>query len=276
VLDTHVHVWDTGELRYDLFAGNEDLQRPRFLGDYFDLAEPVGVHRAICVEAASAGADGRREAEWLLWHVGDDERVAGVVAWAPLDDPGLDDHLRWLRELGSRRIVGIRRSFEFEPPDFARRPQLAEGARLAGRYGLAVDLVLFSKSLPAATDLVRACPGTRFVLDHLGKPPIASGEREPWAGDLAELARLPNVTAKLSGLATEAGPDWSAATLAPYVAHAVACFGPERLMLGSDWPIVDAAGGLGRWFTTIRELLSPVPLEALDATAARIYGLRGG
>lgn len=277
MLDAHVHVWDTAEVKYALFDANGPLGRSHLLGDYLDSAAPLGVRRAVCVEAASAGADGRREAEWLLRHVGADERVAGVVAWAPLEEAGLADYLRRLRELGGRRVVGVRRSFEFEPPDFPRRPDVVEGARLAGEHGFVVDLVLFAASLNAATDLVRACPDTSFVLDHLGKPPIATGDREPWAGELAELARLPNVTAKLSGLATEAGPGWSPAMLAPYVEHAIACFGYERLMLGSDWPIVELAGGLERWLATVRELLSAAPPAGLDAvlegTAARVYGV---
>jgi L-fuconolactonase len=277
VLDAHVHLWDTARVRYALFAGDPALDRSRLLADYVAQASPLGVRQVLCVEAASAGADGWRETEWLLEHVGDDPRVAGLVAWAPLGTGGLGMYLRRLREHGGDRVVGIRRSFEFEPPDFPRRPEVIEGARLAGAHGLVVDLVLFPASLPAVVDLVRACPETSFVLDHLGKPPIAAGAREPWASRLAELSRLPNVAAKLSGLAREAGPEWSPATLAPYVDHAVACFGAQRLMIGSDWPIAELAGGLEPWFAAVRGLLSGLPAAAVDAiletNARRLYAV---
>jgi L-fuconolactonase len=272
VLDAHVHVWDTGELAYPLFDGHPVLGRSHRLDDYFAEATAVGVQRVICVEAASA--DGRGEAEWLARHA--DQRVAGIVAWAPLERPDLADHLRLLRRLRGR-IVGVRRSFEFEPSGFPRRPDVIRGARLAGEHGLVVDLVLFHRSLAAAIDLVRACPGTSFVLDHLGKPPIAVGAHEPWATRLADFASLPNVSAKLSGLITEAGEGWSHESLAPYLEHAVACFGYERLMIGSDWPIVGTGGGLERWFVAVRDLLATAATGALAGVlagnAARVYGV---
>jgi L-fuconolactonase len=278
MFDAHVHVWDTSRMRYGLFADDDELGRPHLIDEYFREAAPLGVRRAICVEAASAGADGHREAEWLIAVGAADARVAGIVAWAPLGSADLGKRLRALKALGGERIVGIRRSFEFEPPAFARRPEVIRGAQLAAELGLVVDLVLFHPSLAATIDLVRACPGTSFVLDHLGKPPIADRRREPWASQLAELAVLPNVAAKLSGLATEAGERWTPAMLAPYVDHAIACFGLDRVMVGSDWPIVRRAGGLGRWIDAVGELLSvlaPSELErVLSGNAARIYGVR--
>jgi L-fuconolactonase len=277
VLDAHVHVWDPAELRYSLFAGRDALQRRNLIGDYLYAAAPLGVRRAICVGAASAGGDGRQEAEWLVHHVADEGRVAGVIAWAPLDQPELADRLEWLRRIGGASVVGVRRSFEFEPPGFARSRGVAAGARLAGELGFVVDLVLFARSLPAAADLVHACPDTQFVLDHLGKPPIAAGGWQPWADDIAALAGFPNVSVKLSGLANEAAAGWSPATLTRYVEHAVDCFGFERMMLGSDWPMVELAGGLSSWLRAVDELLSTASPDeraaVLERTAARVYGV---
>nr|WP_245966872.1 amidohydrolase family protein [Sphaerisporangium album] len=128
----------------------------------------------------------------------------------------------------------------------------------------------------------RALPGLGFVLDHLAKAPIASGELEPWAGLVRELAAEPNVTAKLSGLITEAAPDrWDAETLRPYVGVALDAFGPERLMYGSDWPVCLLAGSLPAWTATALELLNDAGLSAAErdavfqGTATRVYGLSG-
>jgi L-fuconolactonase len=124
---------------------------------------------------------------------------------------------------------------------------------------------------------VRAAPDTQFVLDHLGKPPIAARELQPWAAQIAQIAALPNVSAKLSGLATEAGGEWTVDDLVPYVSTAVDLFGGDRLMLGSDWPVVRRAGGLSRWFdsaeTLLRDLGEPERAAIRGLTAERVYGL---
>lgn len=156
------------------------------------MAEATGASRSICVEAASAGADGRRETEWLLAEAARTERIAAVVAWAPIEQPELPQYLDWLETLGEP-IVGIRRGFEREDDHFPQQPEVIEGARLAGSRGLIVDLVLFNRSLPAAVRLIDSCPETRFVLDHLGKLSIRDGLAEPWETSFRELALRPNV-----------------------------------------------------------------------------------
>jgi L-fuconolactonase len=237
------------------------------------------VTASICVEAASAGADGRLETEWLLRETKGNGFVKGIVAWAPLDDPrSLDERLTWLRDLGRDAFVGVRRSFEFEPDDFPRRPDVAVGARIAGELGFVVDLVMFPGSLTATIDLVDRCPGTQFVLDHCGKPRIREGIREPWRRALTELSERPNVVCKLSGLVTEANhATWTIDDLKTYVDHAFATFGPDRLLYGSDWPLTRLAGGHARWLATVRvftEGLDPAQQAAVfSANARRVYRL---
>jgi L-fuconolactonase len=272
ILDSHHHLWDTRELEYALFETVDELRRPFLSADY----ELLGPPRSICVEAASAGADGRRETEWLLRETAESAVVAGLVAWAPLERDDLVRHLDWLAEQPGKPIVGVRRSFEFEDPEFPRRA--AAGAREAGARGLVVDLVLFPRSLRATIDLVDTCPGTRFVLDHLAKPPIREGGWEPWASELAELALRDNVVCKLSGLPTEADRDgWTVDDLRPYVEHALANFGPDRLLYGSDWPVVNLAGGAAQWLAAVRTLLAHLDASernvVLSGNATRVYGL---
>ncbi len=276
VVDSHHHLWDTNELRYAHFETIEELNRPFTAGEFESEAGELGISQSICVEAASAGADGRRETEWLLEQIELSSRIAALVAWAPLERLDLGQHLDWLASLEGKPIVGVRRSFEFEEPDFPQQPAVIQGARLAGERGLVVDLVLFARSLRAAIALVDACPSTQFVLDHLGKPPIREGHRELWASELRELALRQNVVCKLSGLSTEADRvNWTTADLRPYVEHALDCFGADRLMFGSDWPVVNLAGGLGHWFAAVGELVEQLDqrtqLAILAGNARRIY-----
>lgn len=278
VVDSHHHLWDTDELAYHLFETIQQLNRPFTAADFEAEAEQFGISQSICVEAASAGADGRHETGWLLRQIEGSARIAALVAWAPLERHDLDQSLDWLASLEGKPIVGVRRSFEFEPPDFPQQPAVIEGARLAGARGLVVDLVMFSRSLRASIALVDACPDTQFVLDHLGKPRIRERRREPWERELRELALRPNVVCKLSGLPTEAEREsWGTADLRPYVEHALDCFGAERLLFGSDWPVVNLAGGLGRWFAAVDELLGqlnqPTRSGILAGNARRIYSL---
>ena len=148
--------------------------------------------------------------------------------------------------------------------------------RRVGEHGWTFDLCARHPQLPACIELVRACPGTSFVLDHAGKPDIRRGVLDPWRAHIAELARLPNVVCKLSGLVTEADPaTWTPAALRPYVDHLLSCFGAERLLFGSDWPVVDLAASYQRWLETALELLAPLPAGAraavLSGNARRVY-----
>jgi len=155
------------------------------------------------VFVASAGADGFAEARWLLEQRAA-ELVQGIVVWVPLERPDLADYLDRLREIDDGRIVGVRRSFEFEEPDFASRDEVVAGVEEVARRGLVCDIVIFHPALPAVIDLVRACPEATFVLDHLGKPPIRDGVTGLWREHIVELASLPNIVCKISGLMTEA------------------------------------------------------------------------
>jgi predicted TIM-barrel fold metal-dependent hydrolase len=228
VVDSHHHLWDPAALRYSLFETVEELNRPYTLAQFDSEAEQLGIGQSICVEAASAGADGRLETEWLLREIEESLRVTALVAWAPLEQAYIERYLDWLTSLRGKPVVGVRRGFELEPDDFPKQATVIGGARLAGERGLVVDLVLFARSLEATITLVEMCPETQFVLDHLGKPLIRDGQREPWAGQLRELASFPNVVCKLSGLATEADrKGWTTDDLRPYVEHTFECFGPS-------------------------------------------------
>jgi L-fuconolactonase len=255
IIDAHHHLWDPGSLHYDLLDGPlKPLRRSFTVREFREVARKHGVTASVCVEAVSAGAEPVAETNWLLGQAAADPGVAAVVAWAPIESPGLPDYLADLRRRAGSLVTGVRRSFETTPPEFLTSGPVISGVRQLAGHGYSFDLVLFHPSLPAATELVTRCPEVQFVLDHLGKPPVRAGDLDPWRHHIRALSRLPNVACKISGLITEADrAHWRARQLHPYIDHAVECFGWHRVLFGSDWPVCNLAGGYESW------------LDALDA-----------
>lgn len=229
LIDSHVHVWDPAVNDYDWLSG--ELNRAYLPAEYQASApQTTGV---IFVQAAAADAVG--EAEWvagLEW-----PQLLGIVAQAPLER-GADvaAHLDRLSEVD--RVVGIRRQFQDEPVAFLDDERLLDGLRLLAARGMPFDACVRHAQLPALTALLHRIPELRVVLDHLGKPPVANGDDGTWARDVRALAELPNVRIKLSGLAPEASADHEIREQATsWLLTGLDAFGPERCMVGSDWPV---------------------------------------
>ena len=180
---------------------------------------------------------------------------------------------------GRRALVGVRHLINVEPdPDWIMRPDVLRGLQILASRGLTFDYVgILPRHLEHVPLVAQRVPNLRMVIDHLGKPPIAAGEFEPWRTLLARAARMPNVFAKLSGLDAGGADDWTAATIAPYVDCALELFGPERLMFGSDWPVANLRGGYGKvWRETNRALAGLSSNERdriLGGTAIAFYRL---
>jgi L-fuconolactonase len=261
VLDAHHHLWDSGALTYSLLEGPLKPVAGRYDAEMFDdLANGQGISASVVVEATSAGADGPSETSWLLTQAAASKVVRGVVAWAPLGRGDTGEYLDELLPRSEGLVVGVRRSFEFCSPDELVSPALQQDLKSAAARGLAVDLVLFESSLPQAFELAKACGEVRFVLDHLGKPLVGRG-LEPWRRWIKALGSLDNVFCKISGLAVEAhDPNWRTEDLVPYLDTALECFGWDRVMFGTDWPVCDLAGGIPRWAHAI---------ESWSASASR-------
>jgi L-fuconolactonase len=262
LIDSHVHFWQPDRLRYAWLEGLPALNRPFLPADLPTLpeAELVGL---VFVQADCDPAQGLDEARWVSELAQADPRIQGIVAFAPLESP--DAARPVLEALRALPLVkGIRRLIQSEAAGFAAQPNFIDGVQMLAEYGFSFDLCVRHWQLPETLTLVSACPNVRFVLDHLGKPNIAAAELDPWRAQLAALAQRENVWCKLSGLVTEAAPGWQPADLAPYIEHALACFGAERLMFGSDWPVVNLAGDGGRWLSAARAALA-----GLDAAAQR-------
>ena len=237
-----------------------------------DLVEAApGIDATVLVQTVTVP----EETPELLALAAEHELIAGVVGWVDLTAP---DVAEALAALPSEWLVGIRHQVQGEPdPHWLCREDVRRGLRAVADAGLVYDLLTLPPQLPAAIETVRALDDVVFVVDHLSKPPIASGALEPWASDIRELARHENVACKLSGMVTEA--DWSTWTvddLRPYADTVLEAFGPDRVMFGSDWPVCTLAASYAE-VVEAAEALVPVEQHAavFGETCRRTYTLDG-
>lgn len=276
MIDTHVHVWDLegGPFGVDYpWLGPQlpELYRTFRLDEALPLFEAAGVGGAVLVQAADSTA----ETAELLRVAAGSPIPTKVVGWLPLADPSAT--VVALQRFSDDTLVGVRHLIHDEPDrEWLLRPAVAAGMAVLEEAGLTFDAVAERADLIARIPVVaRRHRGLTIVLDHLGKPPVAPGDWQPWADLVAAAAAEPNVVAKISGLGTVSGPGWTAGDWQRYVDHAVAVFGPDRLMLGGDWPFSLQAGSYRRtWDATlavISGLDRPERAAVLGGTAARVY-----
>ncbi len=240
VIDSHVHFWDPAVLSYPWLRGLPAIDRA-----FLPAAYEARVDGMVVVEANCAPPDTLREARWFESLAASDPRISAIVGFVGLDHAA-DDALDRLAAIP--RVKGVRHNIQGESPGFCLQPLFVDGVRAVGRRGLGFDLCAMHDQLADVVELVTRCPDTRFVLDHCGKPAIRENAREPWMSDIRRLAERPNVWCKLSGLLTEAAPRCADDDLAPYAAHVVDAFGVDRVMYGSDWPVLTLAGTHADWF----------------------------
>ncbi|MFI1188325.1 amidohydrolase family protein [Streptomyces californicus] len=277
-VDAHHHVWDLTVRDQDWIRGEElrPLRRSFGLDDLTPQAREVGVTSTVLVQTVTVA----EETPELLSLAEEDGLVAGVVGWTDLTAPDIDETLAHLRTLpGGRHLVGIRHQVQSEPdPQWLLRRDVLRGLAAVAAAELAYDLVIVERQLPAAIRAATLLPQLVFVLDHAGKPPITTGEREPWATDVRSFAALPNTVCKLSGLVTEARWDsWTVEDLRPYAQTVLDAFGPDRVMFGSDWPVCTLAASYKEVTQGMEDLTSGLETRERSAvfgrTARRIYGL---
>lgn len=277
-VDAHHHVWDLSVRDQDWITGPElqPLRRDFTVTDLAPEARATGVDRTVLVQTITVA----EETPEFLALADAHHLIAGVVGWTDLTRPDITDELARLRELpGGHYLKGIRHQVQGEPdPNWLLRPDVRRGLTAVADAGLVYDLLVLPQQFPAAVEVAASLPQLTFVLDHLGKPPIASGRLEPWATSLRSLAALPNTYCKLSGMVTEADwKTWRTADLHPYADTALDAFGPSRLMFGSDWPVCVLAATYGQVTETAGELTDDLSAaeraDVFEGTATRVYGL---
>ena len=257
VVDAHVHLYDPGVIRYGWMKDKPVLDRQRLMAQLDTARGPVEIEALIWVEVGADPGLYLEEASFVDGLARADRRIRAMVAHAPLErGAAVTPDLEKLAAHGLTR--GIRRLLQHEPDDaFCLRPGFVEGVRLLPRFDLSFDICVYHRQLAGAVELVRRCPAVRFVLDHGGKPGIREGLMEPWHTHIEQLAALPNVWCKLSGLITEADhASWIRDQLRPYIDHLIESFGCGRLMFGSDWPVAEQTHRYPEWVEIVDQALA--------------------
>ncbi|MFF3515156.1 amidohydrolase family protein [Streptomyces sp. NPDC002573] len=279
LVDAHHHVWDLAVRDQEWITGPElaPLRRTFSLSDFRPLTNRAGVAATVMVQTVTVP----EETPEMLAQAASDPLVAGVVGWTGLTAPDVTDTLARLRELpGGGRLVGIRHQVQSESdPRWLVREDVLRALSAVADAGLTYDLVVRPHQLPAATAAARRLPGLSFVLDHIGKPAIASGALERWATELRALAAEPNIFCKLSGLVTEADwHGWTVDDLRPFAETVLDAFGPDRVMYGSDWPVRTVAADYGEVLDAARALTVGISVDerarVFGGTAVNAYRLR--
>lgn len=273
IIDAHQHYWQIARGDYFWMGPHvAPIMRDYFPADMMQHRDNAGVSRTIVVQAAQTVA----ETEFLLDLAESNASIAGVVGWVDLDSA---DAVATLERLARRpKFRGIRPMLQDIEDTFdILKPRQLEALAHLPRLGLTFDALAQPRHLPVVAALADHLPDLAIVVDHGAKPFIARGIIEPWASDMAALARRGNVMCKLSGLVTEVGPDWTMGQIEPYAAHLLGVFGPGRLMFGSDWPVLDLASTYETWWASAQELtrtLSESERAAVfGGNAARFYGI---
>jgi len=276
-IDAHQHFWK-------LARGDYRWLRPELAPLYRDFGPqdlaPLRARHGIDGSVLVQAADSIAETEFLLALAAEDATILGVVGWVDFEAPDAPDTLARLAR--NPKLVGVRPMLQ-DIPDvrWMLRDKLAPAFRALVELNLAFDALVQPPHLPHLVRLVECWPDLRVVVDHGAKPVISAGLRWParaaWGADLRALAAHPRLCCKLSGLVTEASPDWSDADLAPFAHELVEIFTPQRTMWGSDWPVVDLAGGYSRWYESAHALFAGLHAgerrALFGATAAEFYGL---
>lgn len=246
-IDAHHHLWRYSPAEYGWIDGAmSSLQRDFLPADLSAALRSAKIDAAIAVQARQSIA----ETEFLLECAASSPDICGIVGWAPLAAPELSAVLD--RFADEAMLVGYREIAQGRPAGFFDDAGFNKGIRQLTQRNLTYDVLVFERQLPEVIRFVDRHPEQRFILDHAAKPLIAAGELEPWATNLRELARRPNVACKLSGFVTEADwHQWTPHAVGPYLDTCVEAFGTARLLAGSDWPVCLVATTYDRWFSVL-------------------------
>ena len=251
IVDTHVHLWHPERLRYPWLGDVPEISKPHLLDDFRAAYGDVSIESFVFVECDVHPNERTAEVEWVSSLAGDEPRIKGIVASAPLED-GEGARLALEKLAGNPLVKGIRRLIQAESLEFCLQPDFIRGVQLLAEYGLSFDICIVHPQLANVIEFVKQCPNNRFMLDHIGKPDIKSESFEPWAREIKTLSEFPNVFCKVSGVATSADFEtWTPADLKPYIDHAIGCFGFDRVAYGGDWPVSTQAIDYPQWVETL-------------------------
>jgi len=274
LIDTHQHLIWRNRLGYGWTAGIPALAQGDFTPeDYQAQTKGLGITGTIFMECGVDDADHQAEARYVATRVGSDGILGQIASCRPETDDGFD---AWLEECAGLQVKGFRRILHVVADEMSQGATFRANLRKIGRKGLPFDMCFLARQLPIAEALARACDGQQLVLDHCGVPDIAGGDFDGWAKGIDRLAALPHVSVKLSGISAYCAPGTaSVEVLRPWVDHVIGRFGPDRVVWGSDWPVVLLGAGLVPWIEMTRTLLAGLSATEQAAigsdNARRIY-----
>jgi predicted TIM-barrel fold metal-dependent hydrolase len=279
ILDTHQHLICPEKYPYSWTAEIPQLSGRAFrYGDYLKAIEGTGVSKTIFMESGVDDPHWHEETRFVHELAGaPGSLIKGVIASCrPEEESGFE---AWVESVLSPRLVGFRRILHVEPDELSQRPSFAVNVRLLEKYELTFDLCVLARQIPLATALAGKCPGVQFILDHCGVPDVASGQLDPWRQHIRDIAKLPNVACKISGVMAYCEPDQPTfESVLPYVEHCLEQFGWDRVVWGSDWPVCTVTADLRTWVDVTWRLIATADerdrRKLLHENAMRIYGVK--
>lgn len=277
IFDTHLHLVDRARLSYPWLGGLPALDRDWDFASYCAQAARLGITDALHMEVDVAEADIDAETAFVAGLMTQPGSILrGAISAAR---PESASFAAWLERVDRGVVKGLRRVLHVVPDTVSQQPLFRQNIARLAHAGLPFDIVMLQRQLSLAANLADACPDTVFVLDHCGVPDIAGGDFGAWAAGITELARRPQVNAKISGITAYAKPDWTLHTLRPYVEHVIAAFGWDRVVWGSDSPVCTLQSSLDQWVGVTHALVAEASVDERAAlfqgNARRIWGLGG-
>ena len=276
IVDAHQHLWDLNLFRYSWLNSVPSLNRSFCMADYLEATSGLHVIKSVHLEADVDEEYMLDETRHLL-ALADrpDNPLEGIVACGRPESEGFRSYLEKIT--GHAKLKGIRRVLHTQPDDLGQSQTFIQNIRSLAAYGLSFDVCVLARQLPIAIKLVSDCPDVVFILDHCGVPQVKERILDPWRSDIAELAKFDNVFCKVSGLVAYADPGWTVADLRPYVEHTIFCFGWERVLFGSDWPVCTLSATYREWVHALHTMTCSAgeinQRKLLHDNATRVYRL---
>jgi predicted TIM-barrel fold metal-dependent hydrolase len=282
LLDTHLHLvykdrfsypWiEVEDVDYPWLDGAPSLNRSFKVDEYFDEAAVLGVVSALHMEVDVAESDMEAETKFVLDL---DPRICGAIAACRPESAGFRAYAERMAAL--KGVRGVRRILHTEPDETSQTKLYADNLNHLPALGLTYDLCMQAHQLPLGRKLVDRCPDVQFILDHCGWPDVTGGRFDPWRAEISEMAKRPNVVAKVSGIVAYSGRAWSVSDIKPYIEHIIESFGWDRVVWGSDHPVCTLTSSLAQWVTALKTIVAGEPVEnqskLFSRNARRIYGL---
>ncbi|HSW70100.1 MAG TPA: amidohydrolase family protein [Gammaproteobacteria bacterium] len=254
ITDSHLHLWDDKNLHYPWLDSMPMLNRAYSLSDLMEATKTLHLESCVFVQSGCEASEAIAEVHWVMELAKRDARIHGMVAHAALEMGNeIRPHLEFLKS--HQLVKGVRRLLLAEKNDFCLQENFLQGVKLLSDFNFSFDICINAGQLLAAIRMVEQCPQVKFILEHLGNPNMTAKELELWQKQISELAVFPNVWCKISRLITEETQNWSSDHLKPYIYHAIQEFSYDRVMFGSDWPVVNVASSYSHWVHTLYDLL---------------------